>query len=586
MPFLLFQRFIFFYLIGVYSELLEADALIVRLTNSPDVSVFSCLDDPHRRWTTREFGWQGRCLDLSDRSGCAYYDLRALNLAENTGLDQRGIIAYQMTYPRKAHLFAALSIEEEADEVVCWSGGAIVGKNPLAMPWSTDSGGKVRKNNFLQSESGIVRVEGVRIHNTHDAFLAKSPAAGFDIRKSWLSWNRDDFFEGQLHRLSITDSLIDGTYNFLSDPDDGCIDASDKTVVIRDSLIRLQEQPGPYGGHTSKWHWQVEGGHNLLYKLDSCRWDQWPSFELVNNIFLIEGPYTTKTTLNRAKCNLALPGPCDDKFLPKLSVCQNNIFLYEQYKEWRQSNTLPGPSPRPGYRFHNKFNPDFLVNHHDCYQRVTDDPSDVGYGDVRGIWNARKSAWINIHSDKHSNPAKVMQLPGVDFPVLNPFAQIRLRNAFSGDCLASGSDGSVKLSECSEGSEQWFSTRNLSNGYLDAGLIFETSSARILHTRSDRLLQRDQSDKHLNLEVISTPIGNVDDIDERWYVLPSVTRSEDDLQLYVIESDGLRRTYLRDNAGIAEFQPLYEAGTDTVIPEKVNEAKNYDASLQWHIDTR
>ena len=267
--------------------------------------------DSAKRFVSRHFGLEDKCTLLSESEGCAYYDYRQLELGNLSGFDQRGITSYQVTYPGTSHLWAALSVRNPPDSTFCWLGGAHVGRNPLAMTWSGDTGTKRRKNNLVLSESGVIQVQNARIHNLHDIFLANSKDAGMHVNSSWITWNRDDFFEGYLHDVQVTDTLVDGTYTFISDPDGECNDAkkaTSSTILIENSLIRLQRQPGPYARHTAKWHWRIAGGHNTLWKLDSCDWDSWPKFTLRNNVFLIEGPRTTRKALDTVDCRLALPG--------------------------------------------------------------------------------------------------------------------------------------------------------------------------------------------------------------------------------------------------------------------------------------
>ncbi|NND92591.1 MAG: hypothetical protein HKN42_17190, partial [Granulosicoccus sp.] len=172
----------------------------------------SCLTGAdEERFLTRRFALEDRCKRLDDEQLCAYQDFRKLNLDAYVGFDQRGIQSFQVTFPGTEHLYAALSVRNEPGTRFCWVGGAHVGQNPMAMTWGWDTGSKRRKNNFILSESGVVQVESARLHNLHDIFLASSEDAGFDIRDSWITWNRDDVFEGYLQNLSFTDTLVDGT---------------------------------------------------------------------------------------------------------------------------------------------------------------------------------------------------------------------------------------------------------------------------------------------------------------------------------------------------------------------------------------
>ena len=545
------------------------------------VAGLDCLDraDSFER---RRFALEGKCKGHEERSGCAYHDLRKLDLGDGAGVDQRGIVAYQVTFPGEEHLWAALSIREPSGNSFCWVGGAVVGRNPLAMTWGGPSGSKARKNNFLFSEGGRIVVEGVRVHNIHDAFLASREGAGFDIRRSWISWNRDDFFEGYLHDLRIGDTLIDGTFAFLSDPDGECDEgkaAGERVVVIENSLIRLQRMPGPYSAHTDRWRLEPEGGHNTLWKLDSCDWTDWPRFVLRNNVFLVEGPRTTRRELHETDCRLALPSDCEGPPLANLLECRDNLFLYTDYRLWREAGAEPGPVPRSGGPFHAADNPDFLPNGEDCYQRLTDDPRDPGYADVREIWRGLRARWIERHTDGASADARLMEVPGVDFPLFESGGEVTVENRSGEACLTSVPEGAPVATPCLPSAEQRFTVEAFDDGKLPGALLLKDDRGRYLRSPPPR----GTADARPHWPVLAqAAVGGKPPFAERWYLLPLDEIETPDGRLFALESDAIGRSFLRESAGRVVLQSSHVDGVDTALPQP-RFRNGDDPALQWRI---
>ncbi|MEE9319499.1 MAG: hypothetical protein V3U76_03555 [Granulosicoccus sp.] len=543
---------------------------------------FSCLDDSAFHFQAKRFSLEGTCR-RQDADECAYFDYRSADLTGTSGFDQRGTNSYQVTFPGQEHLWAALSIKNPSGSRFCWVGGAHIGRNPLAMTWNGKTGTKIRKNNFLLTENGLIQVEGVRLHNMHDAFLANGPNAGFEIRDSWISWNRDDLFEGYLHNLGIHNSLIDGTYTFISSPDGECgqaKSAADRTVVIENSLIRLQRMPGPFSRESERWHWRVEGGHNLLWKLDGCSWNEWPEFVLRNNVFLIEGLRTTSEQLHSEECNLALPGDCQDSSLGKLKECENNLFLYSNYGNWLDAQMRPGPAPVSGNRFHNVNNPEYLPNGTDCYQRLTDDSRDSGYADVDAIWKKFRKQWIEKQVNPETSSNSPGQIPGVDFPVFDDGSVITLYNVKSENCLTSADSIEVMLRPCDSSPEQQFEVRSFSDGKLMASVLLIDSAGRYMHSSIS-----DSENGHSRLAfpvTMEQPESGRPNFQERWYILPLDEISDTGQRLYSIETDGIQRSFLRDDSGDPAMQGLYFAGTETPLPQP-RFARGKDPALHWLI---
>jgi len=556
---------------------------------SPD-DLHACLAETRAPQYTRDFSFSGICNSLDQSSGCYYYDYRNRDLPDSAGLDQRGRTGFQLTFPQTVDRWAAVSIEEAADDRFCVSGGAIVGRNPLAMTWGGRTGTKARKNNFVQNEGGLVQVDGARVHNTHDTFLATSPSAGFDIRHSWISYTRDDLFEGHLDRLSIRDTLVDGTFNFLSASDKCRRSGSvgDAVVTIENSLIRLQRMPGPYARDVDKWHWKVEGGHAGLWKEEGCGWSNWPKFELRNNVFLIDGPATNYRTLYRAVCRLALPGgDCSTRELDNLVACENNLFLYRDYRYWTDAGREPGPTPPPGSRFHNPRNPGFQPNGSDCYQRMTDDPRDDNHGPVESRWRSLRAEWIRRHTSQDESRDRVMRIAGVDRPVFGSAERLQIVNRATGRCIESDGGGRARLASCSGSDRQLFSPRGYGDGVLPGAVLLLDHRGAALRTQDPYVIERDDGDARFSPRVFAQAVTDPDrpGFRERWYLLPMQDEPGGERGVYAIESDALQRSYLKANGDALEIQRLYENGENTPTPQRTAYTRGSDA-LRWEIRKR
>ena len=554
-------------------------------TVSPD-DLHACLAETRAPQYKRDFSFSGICQSLDRASGCYYYDYRKRDLPDSAGLDQRGRRGFQLTFPKLIDRWGAVSVREAAGDRFCWTGGTMVGRNPLAMTWGGSTGTKARKNIFIRNEGGLVQVDGARVHNTHDTFLATSPSAGFDVRHSWISYTRDDLFEGHLDRLSIRDTLVDGTYSFLS-ASDKCVRSGsvrDSVVTIENSLIRLQRMPGPYARDVDRWHWKIEGGHGRLWKEEDCGWSNWPKFELRNNVFLIDGPASNFSTLHKAVCNLALPGACEGNRLEQLLACENNLFLYRDYRHWTDAGEEPGPTPAPGNRFHNPGNPQFLPNGSDCYQRMTDDPRDDNYGPVESRWKSLRERWIRRHTEQSDKRDRVMRVAGIDRAVFGSAARLQIVNRGNGRCMESDDEGRVRLKVCSNSERQLFSPRRYRDGKLPGAVLLVDHRGAVLRTQDPRVLERDESFGRFDPRVFAQSVSNLarPNFDERWYLLPMKDEPGGERGVYAIESDALRRSYLKANGESLEVQRLYEIGENTPTPQYAGYTRGSDA-LRWEI---
>lgn len=546
--------------------------------------LFQCLEDFQGPVLSKSFSYEGVCTKLDDSDNCYYYDYRKTAVPDQTIFDQRDIDTFQVTFPQLTHMWRAINLRGVADNQYCWVGGSFIGRNPLATSWGGTTGSKQRKNNFLEIGKGHMTVDGIRIHNIHDAFYVGSNKGGLSVLNSWISYNRDDFFEGYLHNIEIDNTLIDGTYAFISDPDGSC--RSDKSarnsiITIENSLIRLQRMPGPFGSGGIRWHWSGQGGHGQLWKRDSCGWKDWPRFVLNNNIFLIEGPYSTRHEISAPKCDNGLPGHCKDELLSQLQECSNNVFLYTDYEDWADNGVIPGPTPSNKSRFYNPSNPEYQVNGLDCYQKMTDLQTDSNYGDVIAYWTEKRHQWIDRNASE-SNPS-VAQIPGVDYPVLSASDRFQLKNVRSGQCLESFDDGTVDMQACDTRAEnQRFSIEPMNNGKLAAGVAISVSQGGYLSTQDELVLELSGSDKHYkdNVSWAQTDLQHRD----IFYIYP--LQGEPGIQstdtIYAIESDGLRRSFLYQHGKGVSVQGLFKGGKQTPLPQNRFKFGN-DQNLQWQV---
>lgn len=127
---------------------------------------------------------------------------------------------------------------------MCFLGGLIVGTQPMGVTWlKTKKGG----GGYAISFNGEgARIERVRIHNHHDAFMPYR-SNNFIIRHNWVSYARDDCVEndGGAQGL-IANNLFDGCFVFYSSSGGGISSGGANNLVrIANNLIRMEPMPGP-----------------------------------------------------------------------------------------------------------------------------------------------------------------------------------------------------------------------------------------------------------------------------------------------------------------------------------------------------
>jgi hypothetical protein len=245
----------------------------------------------------------------------------------------------------------------------CWKGGAVHRTNSEKEMW-TDA---KHPNNTGIYAVGRALIDGVRFHNTHDAIRpARDSSKFWTVRDVWVSYNRDDCIENDWFASGLVDnSLFDGCYVFLSSRNTTSGHAP-ATVTIQNSLIRLQDMPGPYGHPDPKVM-----GHGALFKYQSDS----PKLVLKNNVFLMEEYASTKSTLHNKRASASLLGFQGSK----LKGCSGNIIV------WTGPGDFPGNIP----------------SDQSCV-RVTKD---------RTVWDKARDQWLVNHPN-------ITRISGVDDPVV------------------------------------------------------------------------------------------------------------------------------------------------------------------------
>lgn len=213
----------------------------------------------------------------------------------------------------------------------CWNGGKVLGMDPAEVTWcenkrspdtSCPNGGRNGAGLSFAVESGTAVIEGARLHNVHDGINVMHGKDGaFVIKEVWLTHVRDDCIQND--RLAggvVQDSLFDGCYTFFSavNPKSGQ-NRNDNAVLIRNNLVRLEAQTGPFRDCSPN-----NRGHGRFFKNYK---HHSPWLHIHDNIFFVE-----ETPNERPESILG--------FNPnKLASCSDNIVL------WAGTNVFPEPLP-------------------------------------------------------------------------------------------------------------------------------------------------------------------------------------------------------------------------------------------------
>lgn len=108
--------------------------------------------------------------------------------------------------------------------------------------------------------------DGVQVRNSHDGIgLYRGPGEGSGtcyIRNCWLQGNRDDAIENDdRQELHVLDTLVEGTYTFVSSQSDAGADAeAGRAITVEDSVVRLQPFPGGFETRST------DAVHGSIYK--------------------------------------------------------------------------------------------------------------------------------------------------------------------------------------------------------------------------------------------------------------------------------------------------------------------------------
>jgi hypothetical protein len=126
--------------------------------------------------------------------------------------------------------------------------------------------------------------DGVRVRNTHDGLgvygdHGAGPGACY-IRNCWLRDIHDDAIENDdWHSLDVLDTLVEGTYTFLSCQNHGLDGVrTGSTVTVRDSIIRLRPFAGGFKTRST------DSVHGQIYKAQ----DNAPALSLRNVVIASE----------------------------------------------------------------------------------------------------------------------------------------------------------------------------------------------------------------------------------------------------------------------------------------------------------
>lgn len=256
-----------------------------------------------------------------------YFENDWFNIPDGSRFDARGAAFLAQTDPLLSDgsiITYPVDLRADLANSFCWAGGVVRYTNDADITWA-DS--KHPNNAAVISIAGRAIFDGVRIHNAHDGIRPRrNPRGWWEIRNSWISYNRDDCIENDGFAAGLVDdSLFDGCYVFLSSR---VPDATNygNTVTVQNSLIRMQEMPGPYGHDDPSVK-----GHGPLFKYQA----ESPDLVLRNNIFLMESYVSTKYTIRSRSASASLLGFQGGK----LAACSGNVIV------WTGPGEFPGNIP-------------------------------------------------------------------------------------------------------------------------------------------------------------------------------------------------------------------------------------------------
>ena len=193
---------------------------------------------------------------------------------------------------------------------LCFSGGGVIGALPPATPWE-----RMHKTYGLVPHARSFRLEKLRVFDYGMGIsMDAAEDANWSLRDVYLTYIRDDCVEnGFLNSGTIENSLLDGCYEAFSSrpyttpPPDG----SNNLVVVRNSLVRLQDMDQGY----------LRPGHGGFFKWHATA----PKVSLYNTVFRTDSPNIENSVL--------VPPP------DQLQDCVGNVMI------WLGSGPFPEPLP-------------------------------------------------------------------------------------------------------------------------------------------------------------------------------------------------------------------------------------------------
>ncbi len=305
----------------------------------------------------------GTLTDLDGDQGCNQYSNTGMGDGER--IDARTAFWQMQTDPDigcaiSSQINTRISLETST---ICWAGGIIDGTNDLDATWAEMHSPNTAA---MISKEGKTIWDGVRIDNVGDGIRPwhrSSDGDGlreFEVRNVWMTYVRDNCVENDNFAPGlIDDSLFDGCYQFLSMRNPGADGVLADTVTIQNSLIRLEEQPGPNGtSHDAE-------GHAGLFKFENSS----NGIVLTDNVFLVEAckvnPSTGKDCAHQSTLD-DLGFQDSQTWTPsKLISCSGNVIV------WLGGGDYPGTLPAD----------------EDCVTVTTDIT----------VWNNARTRWINTH---------------------------------------------------------------------------------------------------------------------------------------------------------------------------------------------
>src|SRR5258706_1570883 len=191
------------------------------------------------------------------------------NLAANSRIDARLWGSHQhIVIPNSSPSNQAVRMGATGAGNLCWYGGDVIGDAPPDTDWveldniysilvKPDSGGN---NNQIQYAKTFDHGDGI----SHDVQIDTN----WNVCGCWIKYPRDDAIENDfLNQGTVTDTFVDGCYNFLSSQSygAGALSGQANVVNVQSCLIRSQGMDHPFvsdsiPGWEGFWKWDANDG--------------------------------------------------------------------------------------------------------------------------------------------------------------------------------------------------------------------------------------------------------------------------------------------------------------------------------------